>query len=116
VLIEIAGGLVAIGLVLLFVGILIARQYTLRAKLLTAFLFIVLVSLGVLSAIDNHLMSDNLVRSANKMLASAARQYADHVDAFNNLNLESVRAEAALPAIVDFLRLRGAATRRFWRF
>ena len=107
-LIEIAGGLITVGLVLLFVGILIARQYTLRAKLLTAFLFIVLVSLGVLSAIDNHLMSENLVRSANKMLASAARQYADHVDAFNNLNLESVRAEAALPAIISFLRLQGA--------
>jgi diguanylate cyclase (GGDEF)-like protein/PAS domain S-box-containing protein len=109
VLIEVAGGLVAVGLVLLFVGILIARQYTLRAKLLTAFLFIVLASLGLLSAIDNRLMSDNLVRSANKMLASAARQYADHVDSFNNLNLESVRAEAALPALIDYLRLRGEA-------
>jgi diguanylate cyclase (GGDEF)-like protein/PAS domain S-box-containing protein len=108
-LIEIAGGLVAVGIVLLFVGILIARQYTLRAKLLTAFLFIVLLSLGLLSAIDNHLMSENLVRSANKMLASAARQYADRVDAFNNLNLKSIRAEADLPAIINFLRLRGAA-------
>ena len=109
VLIEVAGGLVAVGLVLLFVGILIARQYTLRAKLLTAFLFIVLLSLGSLSAIDNYLMSENLARSANKMLASAARQYADRVDAFNNLSLRSVRAEAALPAITDFLRRRGAA-------
>ena len=59
-LIEFAGILVVIGLVMLVVGIFIARQYTLRAKLLTAFLMIVMVSLGVLSLLDSHIMQKAL--------------------------------------------------------
>ena len=43
-------------MLLLVVGIMIARQYTLRAKLLTAFLFIVLLSLGLLAALDSYLI------------------------------------------------------------
>ena len=39
-LLEVAGLLVASGILLLVIGIFIARQYTLRAKLITAFLVI----------------------------------------------------------------------------
>ena len=71
---------VVAGLLLLVVGIMIARQYTLRAKLLTAFLFIVLLSLGLLAALDSYLMSENLRQSTNRILDAAARQYADRID------------------------------------
>ena len=46
---------------LLIIGIFIARQYTLRAKLVTAFLVIVLTSLGVLAVLDGHIMSERLI-------------------------------------------------------
>ncbi len=107
-LINIAAALVFIGLLLLVVGIMIARQYTLRAKLLTAFLFIVLLSLGLLAALDSYLMSENLRHSTNKFLDVAARQYADRLDQFNEFNLESIQSEARLPAFVNYIKLRGA--------
>jgi len=107
-LINIAASLVIAGLLLLVVGIMIARQYTLRAKLLSAFLFIVLLSLGLLAALDSYLMSENLRQSTNKVLDVAARQYADRIDQFNEFNLESIQSEARLPAFVNYIRLRGA--------
>ena len=107
-LINIAASLVIAGLLLLVVGIMIARQYTLRAKLLSAFLFIVLLSLGLLAALDSYLMSENLRQSTNKVLDVAARQYADRIDQFNEFNLESIQSEARLPAFVNYIKLRGA--------
>ena len=53
-LLEIAGLLVVSGILLLVIGIFIARQYTLRAKLVTAFLVILLTSLTVLSLLDGY--------------------------------------------------------------
>ena len=79
-LLEIAGALVASGILLLIIGIFIARQYTLRAKLVTAFMVIVLVSLAVLAVLDGYIMGENLTDGANKALNSAARNYADRID------------------------------------
>jgi diguanylate cyclase (GGDEF)-like protein/PAS domain S-box-containing protein len=107
-LINIATILVVAGLLLLVVGIMIARQYTLRAKLLTSFLFIVLLSLGLLAALDSYLMSENLEETTYKILDVAARQYADRIDQFNEFNLESIQSEARLPALVDYIKYRGA--------
>ena len=107
-LINIATILVMAGLLLLVVGIMIARQYTLRAKLLTSFLFIVLLSLGLLAALDSYLMSENLEETTNKILDVAARQYADRIDQFNEFNLESIQSESRLPALVYYIKYRGA--------
>ena len=81
-LIKLAILLVVVGVLMLVVGIFIARQYTLRAKLLTAFLVIVLVSMGVLTFLSSYIMGESLSKSANQMLASAGRQYADRLDEF----------------------------------
>jgi len=102
-LIKLAGLLVVMGILMLVVGIFIARQYTLRAKLLTTFLVIVLVSLGVLTLLDSYIMGKSLTKSANQMLTSAGRQYADRLDEFNAKNMKSVQTEARLPTIVNFL-------------
>ena len=102
-LIDLAGLFIVSGILLLIVGIFIARQYTLRAKLLTAFLVIVLVSLTVLALLDSYIMGVNLTRSANQVLAAAARQYADRLDEFNHSNMKSIQSEAKLPTITSFL-------------
>jgi len=102
-LIELAGLFIVSGILLLIVGIFIARQYTLRAKLLTAFLVIVLVSLTVLALLDSYIMSESLTKSANQVLTAAARQYADRLDEFNHSNMKSIQAEAKLPTITSFL-------------
>lgn len=102
-LINLAGMLVVVGILMLVIGIFIARQYTLRAKLLTAFLVIVLVSLAVLTFLDSYIMGKSLTENANQMMASVGRQYADGLDKFNYSNIQSIQFEAKLPTIVNFL-------------
>ena len=105
-LIKLASLLVVVGILMLVVGIFIARQYTLRAKLLTAFLVIVLVSMGVLTLLSSYIMGESLSENADLMLTSAGRQYADRLDEFNRNNMSSVQYEARLPAIVNFLSMK----------
>lgn len=102
-LLEVAGILIVSGLLLLIVGIFIARRYTLRAKLVTAFMIIVLVSLAVLAVLDSYVMSENLTQGANKALTAAARNYADRIDQFNQQNSRFLRTESRLPAFNNFL-------------
>ncbi len=102
-LLEISGLLVVSGVVLLIIGIFVARQYTLRAKLVTAFLVILLTSLTVLVLLDSYMMRQNLTEAANKSLISVARSYADRLDLFNNQNTRFLNTEANLPAINYFL-------------
>ena len=102
-LLEISGLFIFSGLLLLVIGIFIARQYTLRAKLVTAFMVILLTSLTVLALSDGYIMSKNLTEGANKALSSAARKYADRLDQFNRENAKLLITEANLPAINNFI-------------
>ena len=103
VLLEIAGLLIFSGIMLLVIGIFIARQYTLRAKLVTAFMVILLTSLTVLALLDGYVMGKNLTEGANKALSSAARNYADQLDQFNRQSAQLLITEANLPAINNFI-------------
>ena len=107
-LLEIAGALIVSGILLLVIGIFIARQYTLRAKLVTAFMVIVLTSLAVLAILDSYIMGQNLSDGANQALISAARNYADRIDRFNRQNTQFLKTEASLPAITHFLTRKAA--------
>lgn len=100
-LVELAAILIIVGLVMLVVGIFIAKQYTLRAKLLTAFLMIVMMSLAVLTLLDSRIMEKALTKSAAQSLASASRQYANRLDEFNTKNLQAIQAESSLAPIVE---------------
>ncbi|HHO59257.1 MAG TPA: EAL domain-containing protein [Thiotrichales bacterium] len=102
-LLELAALLVGSGLFLLVVGVFVARQYTLRSKLLTAFLIIVLTSLGVQALLDNYIMSENLRQSANKVLITTAKSFAEKIDSFTRENSDYLKTEAALPAIINFI-------------
>ena len=105
-LLEVAGILVVVGFLLLVIGIFIARQYTLRAKLVTAFMVIVLTSLAVLALLDGYTMEESLTQGANKALGSAAHNYADRIDQFNRENMQFLRTDASLPVINKFLSLK----------
>ncbi|NOR42291.1 MAG: EAL domain-containing protein, partial [Gammaproteobacteria bacterium] len=107
-LLEIAAGLVIGGVLLLVIGIFIARQYTLRAKLVTAFLLIVLSSLTILAVLDGYIMSKNLSEGANKALISAARNYATRIDQFNRQNSLFLKTEANQQAINLFITRKAA--------
>ncbi len=100
--------LVSSGLFLLVVGVFVAHQYTLRSKLLTAFLVIVLTSLGVLALLDGYIMSENLRQGANKLLLTTAKSYAEKIDNLNRQNSQYIETEAALPAIIHFITRKAA--------
>ena len=100
---EIAGLLVISGILLLVTGVFVARKYTLRAKLIMAFLVIVLTSLSVLAVLDGRIMSENLAESANTALILAARNYAARIDQFNRRNSQFLKTEASLPTINYFI-------------
>lgn len=102
-LVELAALLVVSGIILLVVGILITRQYTLRSKLLTAFMVIVLMSLGVMTYLDSKILRESLTESANHLLASTAQQYASRLDQFNNDTLNALVTEARIPALYGFI-------------
>ena len=106
-LFDLAAILVVTGIILFIVGILITRQYTLRAKLLTAFLVIMLASLGVMTWMDSRILRDSLTDSANDLLASYARQYAARIDEFNESTLMAIASEASLPAFAEFAEQAG---------
>ncbi len=108
-LLELAGLLVGSGILLLVFGVFVARQYTLRSKLLTAFLLIVLTSLAVLALLDSFIMSEALMKSANKELLASARNYAERIDNLNRANTQAIEREAALPAINYFLTQKARA-------
>jgi len=103
VLLEIAGFLIVSGMLLLIVGIFVARQYSLRAKLVTAFMVILLSSLTILVLLNSYIMRQNLTETANKSLSSVARTYADRLDQFNQQNTQFLSTEAVLPAINYFI-------------
>ncbi len=102
-LFELAVLLVGSGILLLVVGAFITKQYTLRAKLVTAFMVIVLISLVFLAILDGYVMRENLVDGANKSLSSAAKNHAQRIDRFNRQNERFLETEAELPAITLFL-------------
>ena len=104
-LINVAISLVIIGVLLLVVGVLIARQYTLRAKLLTAFMFIVLASLGLLAAMDSFLLRQNLTSGANKLLLTTVQQKAEQLDEFFRTTTASLETQSKLPIFQDHLRV-----------
>ena len=104
-LINVAISLVIIGVMLLVVGVLIARQYTLRAKLLTAFMFIVLASLGLLAAMDSFLLRQNLTSGANKLLLTTVQQKAEQLDEFFRTTTASLETQSKLPIFRDHLRI-----------
>ena len=111
-LLELAGLFVASGVLLLVVGVFITKQYTLRAKLVTAFMMIVLISLAVLAVLDGRVMRDNVVEGANKALSNAAKNYAQRIDQFNRQNLEYLETEAKLPMISGGANIVIITTRR----
>ncbi len=95
------------GLILVF-SVVVARQlfkYALRTKLITAFLIVALVPLGILGLLNDRATRQALADDANRALLAAASQTATRVDAFLSANLDAVRTEAQLPDLAEYLSL-----------
>jgi len=100
--------LVIVALMALVLVFLLARQfvnYTLHMKLITTFLAVALISVGLLAFLNNRVTRVVLTDDANQALFAAASQTATNIDAFINTNLDVIRTEAQLPLWSKYLKL-----------
>lgn len=100
-----------IGLLLLVYIYLITRQfaqYTLRTKLVIAFLLVTLVPLVILASVNDRASRSALTDAANQALFAAASKTATSIDNFITANLNSVQGEAQIPLLREFLLLEPA--------
>ena len=78
-------------------------DYSLRTKLISAFLVVTLMPLGLLALMNYVNARRVLINEANQRLEAAALQTATNIDAFIQTNLDAVRAESQIPDFVDYL-------------
>ena len=81
------------------------RNYSLRTKLLGAFLVVTLVPLGIMSLINNRTTSRNLTDSSDAALQGVAAETAAALDTFIAERLNDVRTEAQRHILLEYLAL-----------
>ncbi len=82
------------------------RYFSLRTKLITSFVAVTLIALGLLGGINNYFTRETLTREANEALFAAASQTEDSLQDFLNSNRASITNEARLPAMLELLLLQ----------
>jgi len=80
-------------------------DFSLRAKLVSAFLIVTLVPMAIISYLNYRSTTQALVQAADVKIAGAAQVAADEVDAFIHNTLDAVRVKAQDPVIVNYLLL-----------
>ncbi|MBI4772509.1 MAG: GAF domain-containing protein [Chloroflexi bacterium] len=80
-------------------------NYTLRTKLILAFLAVALVPLGLLAFLNDRAARASLTETANQALFAGASQTAANIDNFINNTLNTIHAEAQLPELSEYLDL-----------
>jgi GAF domain-containing protein/HAMP domain-containing protein len=80
-------------------------NYSLRAKLVAAFLIVTLVPMAILFFINNNATRRNLTENANQVLSGTALETAESLDNFFIENLTYVRSSAQLHIFVEYLLL-----------
>lgn len=96
------------GLLLLIYGVIIFRRlnsYSLRTKLLLAFLAVTMMPMALLAFINDQNFRQSLTNQANTSLLSAASTTATQLDTFMLQNLDFIRAQAQTPDVVEYLSL-----------
>lgn len=104
---PIASTVVIMGLVIIY-GLIMARQFTsfsLRTKLIIAFVATGMLAAGIIAFATNYLTRQTLINNANQALLAAARQTATSLDVFTSEALDTVRTQAQLPTLVEYLSL-----------
>ncbi len=95
-----------VGILLGIYGLLIARQfnyYTLRTKLVMAFLLVSLVPVGFLAVLNDRSSRASLTEAANQALFTAASKTANNLDAYVQATLDSIQNQAEIPVLREYL-------------
>ncbi|MEH1873780.1 sensor domain-containing diguanylate cyclase [Nostoc sp.] len=78
---------------------------SIRTKLIAWFLIVALVPLLLLAFINKQTTENVLMEKAKQALSAAAKETANKIDAFIDVNLNAVRVEAILPGLARYLSL-----------
>jgi GAF domain-containing protein/HAMP domain-containing protein len=100
--------LVAVTVLIIAVGILMARRfksYSLRTKLVVSFLLVSVLSVVIVAGFAIALSQDALTKSANRSLETAASKTAAAIDSFLTAEKDTLRTEALLPDLAELLSL-----------
>jgi putative methionine-R-sulfoxide reductase with GAF domain len=101
--VPILGGAIIIGFLIILATQF--RLFSLRAKLITAFLATAVIPLAILAFVNDSSTRTALTNDANQALGSAASQTAIQLDSFINNGLDTIRTQASLKVASDFLSL-----------
>ncbi|GAB4581457.1 MAG: hypothetical protein Fur0022_42040 [Anaerolineales bacterium] len=80
-------------------------RLNMRQKLAVVFMFVALIPLSLVTAMNTYNARQILIADANQALFAAASETANALDAFMVNNLEAVRAEAQFPILAEYLSL-----------
>ncbi|MDH5506272.1 MAG: GAF domain-containing protein [Anaerolineae bacterium] len=86
----------------------IARQFNsfaLRTKLITSFVLVTVMTLALVSFLNDRTSRIALTNDANEALFAAASQTRDSIEDFITANIFAVQTEAQLPDFIDYLSL-----------
>ena len=79
--------------------------FSLRAKMIVAFILVALVPLSVMAYLDNRTLTVDLTHAANQTLLATASQTAASLDAYINSIKNTLNVEAQLPVFSNLLSL-----------
>jgi len=79
--------------------------FSLRAKMIVAFILVALIPLGLMAFLDNRTLTVDLTHAANQTLLAAASQTAASLDAYINSIKNTLNVEAQLPVFSNLLSL-----------
>jgi GAF domain-containing protein/HAMP domain-containing protein len=100
--------LIAVTVLVIAVGILMARRfksYSLRTKLVVSFLLVSLLSVVIVAGSAITISQNALTDSANRSLQTAASKTAAAIDSFFTAEKDTLRTEAQLPDLANLLSL-----------
>ncbi len=95
------------GVMVLLLGFFVVRQfanYTLRTKLVIAFIMVSILSVAAVAFLANRSAQTALTDVANQALFGAAKQTAARLDTFITTNLRDIEIQARSPVLVKFLQ------------
>ncbi len=81
------------------------RSGTIQTRLVIAFLTVTIIPLGLLAFLNNQAIQNTLTENARQALFAVASETANSFDTLVQINLNTVRSEATIPALADYLAL-----------
>jgi len=100
-------GTITVAVMLVYAGVIFRqyRRFSLRTKLIVAFVLVALIPLIIMTGINSWQLSGLLQGEAERALAASSRQVTNALDLFINDQLNIIYVETQLPGIRDYLLL-----------